>query len=90
MDDLEHQIHGYGVGFTAMLTAISLRDPRHLAGLASVVPVWLRSLRDPSSAKSANRTDHYPSDLGATELRGMLAGPAAYLQARRMQRRWAA
>jgi GT2 family glycosyltransferase len=90
MDDLERQIHGYGVGFTAMLTAISLRDPRHLAGLASVVPIWLRSLRDPDSAKRANRTDDFPSELGGTELRGMLAGPAAYLRARRMQRRWAA
>ena len=36
--DLERQIHGYGVGFTAMLTAIALRDPRHL-------PAWPRSFR---------------------------------------------
>jgi len=90
MDDLERQIHGYGLGFTAMLTAIALRDPRHFAGLASVVPAWLRSLRDPASAKRANRTEQYPSDLSHTELRGMLAGPVAYLRARRMQRRWAA
>jgi cellulose synthase/poly-beta-1,6-N-acetylglucosamine synthase-like glycosyltransferase len=88
--DLERQIHGYGVGFTAMLTAIALRDPRHFAGLASVVPRWLRSLRDPASAKRASRTVDFPSDLGRTELRGMLAGPVAYLRARRMQRRWAA
>ena len=88
--DLERQIHGYGVGFTAMLTAIALRDPRHFLGLASVIPAWLRSLRDPASAKRANRTSDFPKDLGRTELRGMLAGPAAYLRARRMQRRWAA
>jgi GT2 family glycosyltransferase len=88
--DLEHQIHGYGVGFTAMLTAIALRDPRHFVGLASVVPAWLRSLRDPGSAKRANRSADFPADLGRTELRGMLAGPVAYLRARRMQRRWAA
>lgn len=90
MDDLERQIHGYGLGFTAMLTAIALRDPGHFAGLASVVPAWLRSLRDPRSAKRANRSEQYPGELGTAELRGMLAGPAAYLRARRMQRRWAA
>ena len=88
--DLERQIHGYGVGFTAMLTAIALRDPRHFVGLASVVPAWLRSLRDPTSPKRANRTVDFPSGLGAAELRGMLAGPVEYLRARRMQRRWAA
>jgi GT2 family glycosyltransferase len=88
--DLERQIHGYGVGFTAMLTAIALRDPRHFAGLASVVPRWLGSLRDPGSAKRAHRTADFPSDLGAAELRGMLAGPVAYLRARNVQRRWAA
>jgi GT2 family glycosyltransferase len=89
IDDLERQIHGYGLGFTAMLTAIALRNPRHFLGLASVVPAWLRSLRDPASAKRANRSADFPTDLGRTELRGMLAGPAAYLRARRMQRSWA-
>jgi len=87
--DLERQIRGYGVGFTAMLTAITARDPRHVVGLAAVVPAWLRSLRDPSSAKRVNRDADYPPGLGRLELRGMLAGPSAYLRARRMQRRWA-
>jgi GT2 family glycosyltransferase len=88
--DLERQIHGYGVGFTAMLTAIAMRDPRHVAGLAAVLPAWLRSLRSPASPKQSHRSDDYPSGLGRVELRGMLAGPPAYLRARRMQRRWAA
>jgi GT2 family glycosyltransferase len=90
IEDLERQIYGYGLGFTAMLTAVALRRPRHFVGLAAVVPTWLRSLRDPDSAKRANRTDDFPSELGGTELRGMLAGPVAYLRARMMQRRWAA
>jgi GT2 family glycosyltransferase len=90
LPELERQIHGYGVGFTAMLTAIALRNPRHLAGLAAVIPAWLRSLRDPASPKRVHRTDDYPSGLGALELRGMLEGPFAYLRARRMQKRWAA
>lgn len=87
--ELEHQIYGYGVGFTAMLTAIALRDPRHLAGLAAVVPAWVRSLRDPTSSKRAQRTDDYPAGLERAELRGMLAGPFAYVRSRRMQRKWA-
>ena len=58
--ELEHQIHGYGVGFTAMLTAITLRDPRHLVGLAAVAPRWVLSLHDPVSAKRAVRPRTIP------------------------------
>jgi GT2 family glycosyltransferase len=86
--ELERQIYGYGVGEIAMLTAIALRDPRHLIGVAGVVPAWLRSLRDTSSAKRVNRDRDYPPALARAEFRGMLAGPAAYLRARRAQRRW--
>jgi hypothetical protein len=86
---LEDQINGYGIGFTAMLTAVALRDPRHLAGLAAALAPWLRSLRDPSSAKQAHRTQDYPSGLARAELRGMLAGPFEYLRSRQVQRRWA-
>jgi GT2 family glycosyltransferase len=82
MGDLDRQIYGYGLGFTAMLTAVALRDPRHLLGLAAIVPAWLRSLRVESSAKSVNRADDYPPDLARAELRGMAAGPLAYLRAR--------
>jgi GT2 family glycosyltransferase len=89
LEELERQMYGYGAGFTAMLTAIALRDPRHFAGLAAIVPAWVRSLRDPASAKHAHRDDDYPRGLGRLEFRGMIAGPFAYLQARRAQRRWA-
>ena len=88
--DLERQIHGYGVGFTAMLTALALRHPRHVLGLTAVAPTWLRSRRHPETSKQSRRSDAYPPGLGRLELRGMLAGPAAYLRARRLQSRWAA
>ena len=84
--ELERQIYGYGIGFTAMLTAITLRDPRHVIGLALVLPVWLRSLRDPGSAKRVNRPPGYPRQLARAELRGMVAGPFGYLKARRALR----
>jgi GT2 family glycosyltransferase len=83
MADLDRQIYGYGLGFTAMLTAVALRDPWHLLGLAGIVPAWVRSLREESSAKSVNRADDYPPALARAEFRGMAAGPLAYLRARR-------
>ena len=83
MADLDRQIHDYGVGFTAMLTAVTLRNPSHVLGLVAIVPAWLRSLRAESSAKSVNRPDDYPPALARAEFRGMAAGPLAYLRARR-------
>jgi GT2 family glycosyltransferase len=88
MADLDRQIYGYGLGFTAMLTAVALRDPRHALGLAAVVPAWLRSLRAESSGKSVNRADDYPPGLARAEFRGMAAGPLAYLRARRARSLW--
>ena len=86
--ELQRQLHGYGVGFTAMLTAIALRDPRHVLGLTSVLPRWLQSLRDPASAKQVHRTEDYPPSLARAELWGMLAGPFVYLHSRWIQWRW--
>jgi GT2 family glycosyltransferase len=83
MADLDRQMHDYGVGFTAMLTAVTLRNPPHVLGLAAIVPAWLRSLRAESSAKNVNRADDYPPALARAELRGMTTGPLAYLRARR-------
>jgi hypothetical protein len=83
MADLDRQIYGYGLGFTAMLTAVTLRDPWHLLGLAAIVPAWLRSPHEETSAKRVNRSDDYPPDLARAELRGMTAGPLTYLRARR-------
>jgi GT2 family glycosyltransferase len=85
--ELERQLYGYGIGFTAMLTALMLRNPWHAVGAASVVPAWLRSLRDPAAAKQVNRAEDYPPELARAEFRGMLAGPAAYLRARLALRR---
>ena len=82
MAELDRQIHDYGVGFTAMLTAVALRNPWHVLGLAAVVPAWVRSLRGESSTKTVNRADDYPRALARAELRGMAVGPIAYLRAR--------
>lgn len=86
--ELRQQIHGYGIGFTALLTAIALRNPWHAVGLTTILPAWLLSLRNPSSAKNVHRTQDYPRTLARAELLGMLRGPSAYMRSRRVQRRW--
>ena len=88
MTDLDRQIYAYGLGFTAMLTAVAFRNPRHVLGLAAIAPAWLRSLRPESSGKSVNRADDYPPGLARAEFRGMAAGPLAYLRARRACSQW--
>ncbi len=87
MEDVRSQIHGYGIGFTAMLTAVTLRNRWHLLGLAGVLPAWLKSLRDPYSAKQVNRPEDYPPSLARAELLGLVAGPMAYLRSRRVQKK---
>jgi hypothetical protein len=88
VEELRRQMNGYGTGFTAMLTAITLRDRRHLLGLAAVVPAWVRSLLRSKSTQPVNHSAGCPEDLHALELKGMLLGPLKYAVARRAQRRW--
>src|SRR5258705_10831052 len=87
--ELAAQLHGYGVGLTAMLTAAVLRDPRHAIGLLLVALPALRSLagNGGGSGKRVSRPADYPPELARTELRGMLRGPMAYLAGRRTIRR---
>jgi cellulose synthase/poly-beta-1,6-N-acetylglucosamine synthase-like glycosyltransferase len=87
MEELERQLHGYGIGFTAMLLGLAIRNPWHFVGLASVIPAYLRTQRDPSEGKQSHRPDDYPQSLARAELRGMLGGPAAYLRSCWIHRR---
>jgi hypothetical protein len=73
------QMYGYGKGLTAALTALALRHPRHVVGLA------YQALAAPQvlGGKDADRrSGGYPQQLAAQERRGLLAGPFAYLSAR--------
>lgn len=87
-DELRTQIRGYGVGFTAMLTAAVLGDPRHLLGLLGVVRPGLLSLFGGASEKSDRRGAGYPAELGRLERRGMILGPFAYARSRSRMLRW--
>ena len=86
--ELEQQLGGYGIGFTAMLAALIWRDPRHLGGLLGMVPTALRFALLGSSAKQARRREDYPPHLARAELLGMVRGPLAYARSRLQQRRW--
>ncbi|WP_380175268.1 glycosyltransferase [Kineococcus sp. DHX-1] len=95
---LEHQLRGNGVGYTAMLTALVHRDPRHLGALAGLVPAaavaklrWARDrarsgpadARTSTSTSTSTSTDTVdPRRLVRLELRGMPWGPLAYWRAR--------
>jgi cellulose synthase/poly-beta-1,6-N-acetylglucosamine synthase-like glycosyltransferase len=85
-DELRTQVHDYGVGLTAMLTALVAEDPRHLVNIARRLPAGARLVLSPRSAKNAGRRPGYPSELARLELLGMAKGPAAYWRARRAWR----
>ncbi len=88
MEELERQIGGYGIGLTAMLSALIWRDPRHIGGLIGMVPTALRRTLSSSSAKRSRRGADYPPQLARADLLGLLSGPFAYARSRRAQRRW--
>ncbi len=93
VEALERQTHGYGVGMTAMLTALLLREPVHFLGLASVVPAWLRLRLRCQSGSHVEPSgmvddDAYRTNLDRLGRNGMLKGPLAYLRGTWMQRRW--
>jgi glycosyltransferase involved in cell wall biosynthesis len=87
-EECRTQMYGYGVGYTAALTALVRSDPRHLVGLVHLALPALRVLR----RRSADRTGSgYPSHLRRAERRGLIAGPLAYVRSRaRMSREVAA
>ncbi|WP_432825463.1 glycosyltransferase family 2 protein [Dactylosporangium sp. CA-092794] len=83
LDGLTRQMRGYGVGLGAFYTRLLLDRPALLLPLLRLFPAALRS--------RAGRSDGVPSDfppsLLAANQRGLLAGPGAYLRARRAARR---
>jgi GT2 family glycosyltransferase len=93
---LRDQVGGYGLGFTATLSALVATDPRHLAGLASQLPAAARAVlsrrRAPAPAVPPEPPlgPPPPEELGRLSRRGALRGPVAYLRSRRAARRRAA
>jgi GT2 family glycosyltransferase len=80
---LRRQLHGYGVGLGAALTKCVLDRPGRVLDLAVRLPAGLAYLISPASPKNQRKQPDFPGELSRVELRGVLAGPAAYLRSRR-------
>ncbi|MBA8990711.1 hypothetical protein FHW23_001957 [Curtobacterium pusillum] len=98
LEGLHHQLHSNGVGFTALMCALVLKDRRHLVALTRLMPVAARiktkqlvsrimGKRDaaPETLTEASTT-RIPRSLAYHEFRGFPAGPAAYARSRRFWR----
>ncbi len=87
---LRKQLHDYGLGYTALMTALVWQDPRHLGGILSQLPAFLRQLvtRRPTE-EAPTRPDEapLPGSLRLLEPSGMLRGSVAYLHSRLGERR---
>jgi GT2 family glycosyltransferase len=79
---LRRQLHGYGVGLGAALTKCLLDRPVRALELAARLPAGLAYLLSPASPKNRRKGPDFPGELTRLELRGVLAGPAAYLRSR--------
>ncbi len=84
LSQLSRQMTAYGSGCTAALTAIVMRNPRALPGLAARTVTGLRRITAIGSRVQDNPA--LPSGLMHREVRGMLAGPWLYVKGRRQLR----
>jgi GT2 family glycosyltransferase len=80
---LQRQLHGYGVGLGAALTKCLLDRPTRALELAVRLPAGLAHLLSPASPKNQRKQADFPGELSWVEVRGVLAGPGAYLRSRR-------
>jgi hypothetical protein len=95
---LRQQLYNYGLGYTALLTALIVADPRHVLGLAARLPIAFRTMRAERAARmerngAGTPTRHSPvgrpapEELAKLERRGSLRGPVAYAHSRLTARR---
>jgi hypothetical protein len=84
---LRRQLEDYGLGFTALLSALVVTDPRHLVGLAARIPGALRRAATARPGHQATGAAPVlgapvPAELRTLERRGSLRGPLAYARSR--------
>jgi GT2 family glycosyltransferase len=84
-DDLERQLYTYGKGLAAYLTKYLL-SPRTVLSVLVRVPrgLWHAGILGRRSTRARARSG-VTGSVSRAELRGFLAGPAAYVHARRRQ-----
>jgi hypothetical protein len=81
-NDLKDQIYGYGVGYTAALTALAWRNPRHLIGYLRVIVPGARAYLGRGPSTRLEKPSDYPAELTRLEMKGMFVGPIAYARSR--------
>jgi glycosyltransferase involved in cell wall biosynthesis len=86
VDEFFHQVLNYGVGLTAMYSALVANDPRHLVEMARRIPAGFRLLVRPREERSVSVDPSYPRRTILVQMLGMAVGPFAFLRSRR----WAA
>lgn len=84
---LRRQVYSYGVGLASYLTKCLVDHPRLLGLATRRLPRAAAHTLSSRSARNSRRPDDYPGELTRLELRGMLAGPRAYLRSRARQKR---
>ena len=81
---LLRQIESYGMGWSALVFALVLEDPRHLGALLGTAPRATRILTGRYRRKlDRQESDPVTRDLARAELKAFAAGPVAYLRGRR-------
>lgn len=88
-DELRRKLYSYGCGYTAMLTALVLAEPRHVIGLSGnawqALRLFGRKFFTERGAAAAE--GYFPADLSRAEMRGFAIGPLRYVYSRISMRR---
>jgi hypothetical protein len=96
-EELVHQLDGYGLGFTAMITSLVWHDQRHLVSILAHAPRASTRLFESvrgrtngnnraSQSPGLDAVATYPRALNRSELRAYPRGPLAYWRSRRFWR----
>lgn len=88
-DELRRKLYSYGCGYTAMLTALVLAQPRHLVGLSGnawqALRLFARKFFTERGAAAAE--GYFPAELSRAEMQGFAIGPWRYVYSRISMRR---
>jgi hypothetical protein len=82
VEELRHQMLGYGVGLTAFYTSLVLTRPRYIPDLVRLIPTAFRDLFGKDSLRSGALPPSFPSELLRANRRGTLVGPLLYVRAK--------
>jgi hypothetical protein len=98
MSELLYQMEGYGIGFTAMLTCLIVKNPQHLVLLLQNGPQALRAFALQATSRiSRKRAAHGIASTNFHEILAVMArrehlaylkGPLSYLKSRRSVMRY--